>query len=237
MTLNFPSRFFKKLDIYQQIRTGQGISKYKRLWKYEAAFLQYSYEKGHQHLSNFVSRSNFKKWIEYITPFNPKQDEKELSHVIANLFWRGYIDVVERVNDKKINKDKVGGKGLPLFDRSSHAFKSSEFGDESSLDYRTTAEGLLIGEVLSEINNKNKLLKSWNRYKYNWVLDTVWLVIFWGIVQIFFSDVVKGLSNFKIRVGNLQLNYIVIVSITIIAGWPLLSWIYRKTYSFFEKSH
>src|SRR3989344_7237925 len=120
MTLDFPSRFLKKLEIYQQIRSGQGISKYKHLWRYEGAFLQSSYGKGHQHLSNFVSRSNFKKWIEETTPFNPKKDEDELNHIIANLFWRGYIDVVERVNDKKVKK--VSGSvpdGLRLLDRNS----------------------------------------------------------------------------------------------------------------------
>lgn len=237
MTLNFPSRFLKKLDIYQQIRNGQGIFKHKHLWRYEAAFLQYSYEKGHQHLSNFVSRSNLKKWIEYIAPFNPKDDEKELNHIIANLFWHGYIDVVERVNDKNNNQAKYSNQGLPLFDRSSYAFKSSAFGDENNLDYRATTEGLLIGEVLSETNNKDKMVKWWNLYKYSWVVDTVWLVIFWGILQIFFSDEVKSLSNNKIRMFNLQLNYATITFITIIAGWPLLNWIYRKIYYFFEKSY
>lgn len=91
MNLNFPSRFLKKLEIYQQIRGDQGISKHKRLWKYEAAFLQTAYGKGHQHLSNFVSRSNFRRWIKETTSFSPKKDENELNHIIANLFWRGYI--------------------------------------------------------------------------------------------------------------------------------------------------
>jgi len=77
MSLNFPSRFLKKLNIYQQIRKGEGISNHKHLWKYEAAFLQCSYGKDHQHLSSCVNREDFKKWIEKINKFNPEDDQEE----------------------------------------------------------------------------------------------------------------------------------------------------------------
>lgn len=238
MNLDFPTRFLKKLEIYQQIRSGQGISKYKRLWKYEAAFLQTSYGKGHQHLSNFVSRSNFKKWIEYTTPFNPKDDEKELNHIIANLFWRGYIDVVERVNDKKVDRNKIDpskSKGLLLLDRDIRAFKSSEFGDGSNLDYRPTVEGLLIGEVLTEINSRNKLLQIWNKYKYNWVLDTVWFLAFFGLLKLLLpSDLQQNIEAVKIDLLGISINYLAILALTIFVFWPFLSFLYRKIYSKLE---
>lgn len=234
MDLSFPSRFLKKLGIYQQIRAGQGISKHKYLWKYEAAFLQNSYGKNHQHLSNFVSRTNLKKWIEKITPFNPKQDENQLNHIIANLFWRGYIDVVERINSKRAGKSTDMPKGLKLLDKKSFAFKSDEFGDEKSLDYRATMEGLLVGEILSEINNKNKLLKSWNKYKYSFILDFIWLLIFWGILNLFAPEILQFLQKFSIKICSIKIGTPWTTLIFVFAIWPLLSFVFRNVYLWFE---
>jgi len=229
MNLNFPSRFLKKLDIYQQIRTGQGISKHKHLWKYEAAFLQTAYGKGHQHLSNPVSRSNFKKWIEETTLFNPKKDEEELNHIIANLFWRGYIDAFKRVNEKRNEQaKKEASNGLELFDRNKYAFKSSAFGDENSLDYRPTLEGLLVGEILSEINNKNSLLNFWNNYKYNFILDFVWLVIFWGILNFIAPEVLTFLSDWSIWLCSIEIGVPWTTLVFVFVIWPLVSFVMRK---------
>lgn len=235
MNLNFPSRFLKKLDLYQQIRVGQGISKHKHLWKYEAAFLQNSYGKNHQHLSNFVSRTNFKKWIEKITPFDPKQDENELNHIIANLFWRGYIDVVERVNSKKAVKSGDLPKGLKMLDRKSFAFKSDEFRDEKSLDYRATMEGLLVGEVLSEINNKNGLLKFWNIYKYNFILDFVWLLAIWGILNLIAPEIIQFLRGFSIKICAVEIGTLWITLVFVFGVWPFLSFVSRNIYLLLEE--
>lgn len=232
MSLYFPSRFLKKLDIYQQIRNGEGISKYKRLWKYEASFLQYSYLEGHQHLSDFVSRSNFKKWITSITEFDPKNDEAELSHIIANLFWRGYIDIVDRVNSRKLEKQP---KGLELFNRNQFAFKSNEFGDESNFDYRVTIEGLLIGEVLSEINNENIFLRYWNRYRYNLVLDTTWLLVIWAILTLFTPEVLQYFNHLSVNICSFQIVYPWTTLIFIFIIWPFIGSIYRLIYNFLEK--
>lgn len=238
MNLDFPSRFLKKLEIYQQIRGDQGLSKYKRLWKYEAAFLQTAYGKGHQHLSNFVSRSNFKKWIEETTPFHPRKDEDELNQIIANLFWRGYIDVADRVNDKKVDKDKIdknAPKGLLLLDKNVRAFKSATFGDESNLDYRPTLKGLLIGEVLTEINNKNIFLKYWNKYKYNWVLDTVWFLVFFGLLKLILpAEIQQSVEKSRISFFSVTIGYVGIMFMVIVIFWPFLSLLYRKAYSMME---
>lgn len=236
MNLDFPTRFLKKLEIYQQIRGGQGISKYKHLWKYEAAFLQTAYGKGHQHLSNPVSRSNFKKWIEETTPFNPKKDEEELNHIIANLFWRGYIDAFERVNERRDKQAKEKAlDGLELFDRDGFAFKSSAFGDENKLDYRPTLEGLLIGEVLTEINNKKTLLRYWNQYKYNWVLDTIWFLVFFGLLKLILpAEIQQGIEKVKISFCSITIGYVGIMFMVIVIFWPFLSFLYRKAYSIME---
>jgi len=232
MSLYFPSRFLKKLDIYQQIRNGEGISKYKKLWKYEASFLQYSYLEGHQHLSDFVSRSNFKKWITSITEFNPKDDEDELNHIIANLFWRGYIDIVDRMNSKKMEEQP---KGLKLFNRNQFAFKSDEFGDTSSFDYRVTIEGLLVGEVLSEINNENKFLRYCNRYKYNLVLDTIWLLVTWGILTLFTPEILQYLKNFNVNIYLFKIVHPWTTLVFILIIWPFMVLTNRQFYKCFEK--
>ncbi|MBI3980742.1 hypothetical protein HY345_01970 [Candidatus Microgenomates bacterium] len=235
--MEFPSRFLKKLEIYQQIRKGEGISRYKHLWKYEAAFLQYSYGGGHQHLSNFVSRSNFKKWIEYVTPFDPKTDEKKLNNVIANLFWRGYIDVVERINYKKTNipfsQLKLGQK---LLNRKEMAYVSNLFGGESNFDYRANQEGLLVGEVLNEINNKNPLSQIINKYKYNWVLDSIWLLVFYGLFKFIFPEnIFRDIEKIHFGFSGLNLNYPILALIFIFLVWPLISFIIRRVLISIEK--
>lgn len=236
MNLNFPSRFLKKLEIYQLIRGDQGITKYKRLWKYEAAFLQTAYGKGHQHLSNFVRRTNFKRWIEETTPFDPKKDENELNHIIANLFWRGYVDIVERVNEKrdKDAKEKILN-GLQLLNRKTLAFKSNAFGDDKKWDYRPTEEGLLVGEVLSEINNKNSLIRFWNRYKYDFILDTIWLLVFLVLARFIFGDEFIGNLIDQFRISWKGISFDSKTSLLIlILGLPFISRFCRKLYSHLE---
>ncbi len=239
MNLNFPSRFLKKLNIYQQIRDEQGISKYKHLWKYEAAFLQTAYGKGHQHLSNFVSRKNFKKWIEETTQFKSKKDENELNHIISNLFWRGYIEVVERVDEKKGEeaKEKVI-KGLELLDRETHAFKSSAFGDNKKWDYRPTEEGLLIGEVLHEIHNKKPVLAFWNSYRYSWPIDTLWLLAFLGIMQLGQVSILHKpivLVDISSYVEVLKIPWLIVWFLIVFVFWPLLMSLYRWIYGKVDK--
>lgn len=230
MNLDFPSRFLKKLEIYQQIRNNQGISKHKQLWKYEKAFLQTSYGKEHQYLSDFVSRPRFKEWIEKESPFKSKSDEEKLNKIIANLFWRGYIDVVYRKKDTK--------EGLELFDRNTKGYKSDVFKEnenEKKFDYRATMEGLLVGEVLSEIDSKKIFLKYWNRYKYNWVLDTVWFLVFFGLLKLVLpSTTQQNVEKIKVNLFNITIDYVGIIMLVIFIIWPFLAFLYRKLYSMVE---
>ena len=230
MNINFPSRFLRELEIYQQIRSGQGIFKHKRLWKYEAAFLQYSYLEGHQHLSNCANRSSFKEWIEHFIKFDPN-DENELNHIIANLFWRGYIDAVKRKNKKEIKEDREDKlEGEQILDRTI-AYSSGYFGGEA-LEYRATIEGLLIGEVLSEINSKSSLLKFWSIYKYNFILDIIWLMVFWVLAIFMFGDeVIDGLlGQISFSLGNIALGNEISILFLVLIVWPTISWFYRKIY-------
>lgn len=237
MNLNFPSRFLKKLEIYQQIRSGQGISKHKHLWKYEAAFLQYCYGRGHQHLSNFFRTKDVMKNIEKIEQDYPKN---ERHHILANLFWRGYVNAVcvEEVNEK--DKRKVTNENL--IDRSSKAFASDVIKDKEQFEkyfFQPTTEGLLIGEVLTEINNRNPLLKLWNNYKYNLVLDIIWLLGIFAIAKFIlpgnlWKDVVEG---YQLEVRGMPLDYTRILLLTVFVIWPLTAYLFRKLYLIMEGSN
>ncbi|MGW8184985.1 MAG: hypothetical protein ACWGHO_02645 [Candidatus Moraniibacteriota bacterium] len=201
MNLGFPSRFLKKLDIYQQIRNGQGLSKYKNLWKYEAAFLEVAYGSGHQFLNACPTKEMIIEWIKSIYP---EYDGNVDDEIIGNLTWRGYI--------KKVNDGK---------------------------EFNVTSEGLLVGEVLSEIENKKYLLVCWNKYRYNLVIDIFWLLIFLGVVNIFFSeklsDFLKMMRNISIPICNLDFGHNFFVAFLIFVFWPYLNWLYREIYLAIEK--
>ncbi len=217
MNLGFPTRFLKKLDIYQQIRSGQGISKHKKLWKYEVAFLQTSYSEKHQYLNSCVESRGFREWI---TRSEPQYDGEKYEEIIGNLFWRGYLDVIDGNDGENLlkrelgyfcNKDLAHWVGCKMIEKD---IKKLEGGNEKEFnkilnniarfdndfvvkfkktniaeyedckketskklkeiresrknnEFRATQEGLLAGEVWSEINNKNLLLKYWNKYRYS----------------------------------------------------------------------
>src|SRR3990167_6117216 len=158
MSLDFPSRFLKKLDIYQQIRNGQGISKYKHRWKYESAFLITAYGKSHQNLNSFVGNKRITGWIkENYKGYNGSKYEE----IIGDLFWKGYLEA-------KNKKEKIS----TLFTRDSLAADNKPL--TQNYEFRPTPDGLLVGEVLTEIYNKNAILKYCNLYKYNFILDIIW---------------------------------------------------------------
>lgn len=146
--------------------------------------------------------------------------------------------MVRRVNDKKIEKEKGGfPEGLRLLDRNSRAFKSGEFGDEKSLDYRPTVEGLLIGEILTEINNKNFLLKFWNNYKYSLMLDMIWLLGVFAVAKFMLPEGLwKEAERYQITVCGATLNYTCILLLAVFVIWPLTSYALRKLYLAIEAS-
>ncbi|MEI8343990.1 MAG: hypothetical protein WCF93_03515 [Candidatus Moraniibacteriota bacterium] len=199
MNLGFPTRFLKKLDIYQQIRSGQGLSKHKDLWKYEAAFLMVAYGKGHQFLN---ACPNKKMIIDWIKDVYPKYSETVDDQIIGNLMWRGYL---VRNNENS---------------------------------YNITEKGLLVGEVLSEIENKKWLLKMWNKYRYNFVIDMFWLLIFLSLMNIFFGE---SLSKFSEDVRRINIKFCcfdfghnILIAFLVFILWPFLNLLYRKVYLFIE---
>lgn len=218
MNLGFPTRFLKKLDIYQQIRNGQGISKYKKLWRYESAFLKTAYNKDHQHLGSFLNVNTFKEWvIKGDSSYNGNQYQE----IISSLYWRNYIEAREKyslLRNKSgdiLVKDKVVMKGLSIPD---------------PYEFRPTIEGLLVGEVIAEIKNDNCIIKAWNNYRYSLILDLIWLVIVVALIKLFLPE------NFLNDIQTfLQLNSIKNYFIAIFIAWPLFNWIYRSFYSALEK--
>jgi len=220
MDLNFPLRFLKKLEIYQQIRKGQGLSKHKNLWKYEVAFLHTAYAEKHQHFNSFVNVRNnqFQEWIK-------RGDDsftgKDYDHIIGNLLWKGYIEIKYWGEEGNIIVDK---------------FK--EYISDKKLTYyevRPTPDGLLVGEVISEIQNKSWIIRNWNKYRYNLVVDTIWLLIFVGIGKILVPDLMKNLQTINIQVCCITLNYTKIALLTLVIIWPLTTKIFRKIHLILEK--
>lgn len=219
MSLEFPSRFLKKLDIYQQIRSGQGVTKYKKLWKYESAFLQAAYGEPHQHLNSFSDKNQVIEWIKNSLPEYSRNDYEE---IIGNLFYKGYLEA----------RDKQRPIPSELVTRDDQAIRNHELAQ--TFEYRVTPEGLLVGEVLSEIENKNYFLRWLNRYRYSWVLDTVWLLVFFGLYKILFStqDVLFYLSS---KVGY-QVDTTTFKLVVLLGLWPFVSYLYRKIYICVEGS-
>ena len=225
MNLGFPSRFLKKLSIYQQIRNGQGISKHKDLWKYEAAFLKEAYGKKHQHLNSFLAEKDQAfKWIKKNYPNFTKYRE-----ILGNLFWRKYIEIIEKKEFRNENNDPKKIE-LNILDSTKYNVKNNDILEKYYI--RPTQEGLLVGEIISEIENESYLLKYWNKYRYSFILDLFWLLIFTGIGKLFFDDylktIFKNLSEKNFLNSDLRYNLFVFVLIFIF--WPLLTLIYRKIY-------
>ncbi len=199
MNLGFPTRFLKKLDIYQQIRSGQGLSKHKDLWKYEAAFLMVAYGKGHQFLN---ACPNKKTIIEWVKDVYPEYSETVDDQIIGNLIWRGYL-----VRN-----------------------------DENS--YNITEKGLLVGEVLSEIENRKWLLKMWNKYRYNLVIDIFWLLIFLSLMSIFFDESLSKFSedarSASIKFYCFDFGHNILIAFLVFILWPFLNLLYRRVYLLIE---
>lgn len=218
MILPFPSRFLKKLEIYQQIRSGQGIAKYKHLWCYESAFLQYSYEAGHQHLNSFVDSHNFKKWVQKIIP------DKETAYIhynqiIGNLFWRGFIEIQENENESKQNESK-------LITRQDFAISNDDLA--KNYKFRITQLGHDVGEVISEINSKKCLLRYLNKYKYSIALDLFWLFVLLVVLSLFhITDDIVVIFNKYFPFYSSPSKVIVIV-LFIFVFWPLSLRIFRS---------
>ncbi len=177
MNLNFPSRFLRKLEIYQQIRSGQGLAKYKRLWPQEAAFLQWGYEEHHQHLKSFIVYKRFKEEVaSYLGKRTRDLSEKE--QTLGNLYFKGLIDV------KFETKDENGGD-VSIVNPSESQIAEVKM---SALKLRPSLYGLEVGEVISEINSKYILTKYKNLCKYELTLSTAWLVLILGLLRFMFGS-------------------------------------------------
>jgi len=218
MILPFPSRFFKKLEIYQQIRSGQGIAKYKYLWRYESAFLQYSYEEDHQHLNSFINSHNFKKWVQKIIP------DKEivgLNRVIGNLFWRGFIEIQKNESKSVVSE---------LITRNDFAIPNDFLAN--NYRFRVTQLGHNVGEVISEVESKNWLIAYFNRYKYSIIFDLFWLFVLLAAFSLFhiIDDVIVIFNAYSFL--SSPLIKIIIMLLFVFILWPLLlailRWIKRK---------
>ncbi|KKQ88348.1 MAG: hypothetical protein UT11_C0033G0002 [Berkelbacteria bacterium GW2011_GWA2_38_9] len=218
MNLSFPSRFLNKLEIYQQIRNRQGISKYKRLWKYEKRYLQYAYEEGHQHLNSFINKEELIKWIKNRDcTYNGEKHEE----IIGNLFYRRLIELQSNNNAKLIQKDD-------------EAITNKDMSKD--YEFRITERGLEIGEVLSEIYNRSSVLALLNRYKYSLIVDGLWLISLYAVIYIFIPQ--ESIEDFQDKITS-EINFSLFWLLTVLIIWPTLLYLFRLLYfgveSYYEK--
>ena len=211
MSISFPSRFLKKLNIYQEIRRGQGIDKYKQLWKYESAFLKVAYSEAHQHLNSFSDKNQLIDWIKIIYPEYEREDYEQ---IIGNLFYKEYLEA----------RDKENNSPSTLTTRYSLAVSNHVLAQK--FEYRVTPEGLLVGEVLSEINSNNFFLRFWHNYRYELTIDTVWLLVFFGIYKLLFpANSIIAYLSFQ---GGYQLKPVAVKLAVLFSISPAVGYLYRK---------
>jgi hypothetical protein len=232
MNFGFPTRFLKKLDIYQQIRNGQGLSKHKKLWKYEAAFLKTAYGPCHQFLNSSISLRQFKEWIK---KGDSEYEGRKYQEILGNLFWRGYLQIVsvDRGNSatrRILSSNEAAALGNQLVTQGTGT---------SNHEFLLTESGLLVGEVLSEIENDKWVLKYWNTYRYSLAIDLFWLLIFFGLASVFFSSSVKEIFDFiktvKMHIFGIDFGYKYLIAVFVFVEWLLMNFIYREVYAAIEK--
>lgn len=171
MNLGFPTRFLKKLEMYQQIKSGHGLARHKKLFKAEAEFLKWSYGKHHQHLRSFICWEDFKKVINCKLIEIGENDSHE--KVLGNLWYKGLVEIRDVEDPTKLLTNDHQNLNYPLSKM------------ENNKDYiRPTLLGLDLGEVCSEIYGKKGEVPFINSYKYELVLSWTWGLIIFGIVNL-----------------------------------------------------
>ncbi len=149
VSLSFPTRFFRKLNIHQQIRTNTGAAKHKRPWRQEAVFLKWAYEGGQEYLHGCVIYDHFKKEARLIndvaTHFHKNgTNPTKIEQTIRSLFSKELIELRPQANMARGGHQALTGK----------------------YSIWLSPTGLEIGEVLAEINNSIWLVRWWHNLKY-----------------------------------------------------------------------
>lgn len=212
MNFGFPSRFLRKLEIYQQIRSGQGLAKHKRLWRQEAALLQWGYEEHHQHLKNFIVYERAKQEISFYLGKRTR-DLREVEQTLGNLYFKGLIDI-------KFETTSENGDDISIINPPESRIATIEM---SKLKLRPSLYGLAVGEVISEINNENIFTKYKNLCKYELAISTIWLILAVGFTKLilgFFDNLL--FAKFPLRTRGY---FLAIVFFLLI--WYLIFFLFR----------
>jgi hypothetical protein len=193
---DLPNRWAQKIDIYQQIRSGKGISRFKKSWKYERAYLLWAYRSDNQHLNSWLAFDGFITNIANATK-TPHLDRGSMAQTVGNLLIKGFITIKPKV--LKDEFDNLREENLQY------------------LKVRTTLSGLLVGEVLEESKHFG------GKYKYEFFLNLIWVILFYAgfitVTQLF--DLNNFLSN-KYLWDMTNSNSIGIFFILCAFIWPLI---------------
>lgn len=142
MNLPYSPTFFRKMDLYQQLKEYESQKDKKRLWEGEKALLIWAGSEHHQHLGSAIDTHHVKDALDYcvrehfITSTERDRIKGSLRHILESLPTHEFGEVFDNTNPKepriKINRN-----------------------------------GILAGQILFETNNLKKTYK-YNRWTLEW---------------------------------------------------------------------
>ena len=171
MNLPFSPTFFRKMDIYQQLKEYETQKEKKRLWEGEKALLMWAGSEHHQHLGSAIENHHVKDALFYCAEKHLIADDdrdrliNSLRHILESITTREYGELIDNSVDKKprvkINKN-----------------------------------GILAGQVLIETNNlKNN--RRYDRWSWDWyfLYYTAGLLLFFQLLKTILETIVPWMHK------------------------------------------
>jgi hypothetical protein len=117
MNLPYSPTFFRKMDIYQQLKEYEGQKDKKRLWEGEKALLIWAGSEHHQHLGSAIDTHHVKDALDFcvkehfITDTERERIKGSLRHILESLPTHEFGEVFDNTNPKepriKINRNGI----------------------------------------------------------------------------------------------------------------------------------
>lgn len=117
MNLPYSPTFFRKMDIYEQLKEYESQKDKKRLWEGEKALLIWAGSEHHQHLGSAIDTHHVKDALDYcvkehfITEAEKDRMKGSLRHILESLPTHEFGDVFDNSNPKepriKINRNGI----------------------------------------------------------------------------------------------------------------------------------
>lgn len=172
MELPIQLKFFKKLELYQELKIQDNKKKKTRLndWILEKDILYWTAE-GHHHLGSNLNNEDIKQIL------------------------NGY---------KKYQGNKLPGYKFAKENLVARGFAKGLNGDDTTQGIKTTLEGLLMGQVIKDVQDGGI-----NRLKYPLFIKLTWLTIVAGVylvIKPFIMDAIPLLIDYCQLIGKIIIN-------------------------------